>query len=95
MWVHITVSIKSLTGQVSLSFFFLLLLTKADWFFNLNNREHPVVFRAAHFGQGTGPIIFDDLGCTGNETKLQNCRHAAFGHTDCSHSEDVGIRCGK
>lgn len=54
-----------------------------------------MVYGAVHFGQGIGLIIYDDLVCNGNETKLQNCRHAALGHTDCSHSGDVGVRCGK
>lgn len=54
-----------------------------------------MVYSATHFGQGTGPIIYDDLVCNGNESDLSDCRHAALGHTDCSHSEDVGIKCGK
>lgn len=54
-----------------------------------------MVYSATHFGQGTGPIIYDDLVCNGNDSDLSDCRHAALGHTDCSHSEDVGIKCGK
>lgn len=59
------------------------------------DRENAVAYGAAHFGQGTGPIIYNDLVCTGNESDLSDCRQIALGHTDCSHSEDVGVSCSK
>ena len=47
------------------------------------------------FGQGTGPIHWDDVSCTGSEQRLQDCPLLAppGGSTDCTHSEDVGVRC--
>ncbi|XP_060581084.1 scavenger receptor cysteine-rich type 1 protein M130-like [Ruditapes philippinarum] len=45
------------------------------------------------YGHGTLPIILDDVHCQGNESSLFSCRHRAWGTSDCSHSEDVGISC--
>ena len=43
----------------------------------------------AGFGQGSGPIHFDDVACTGVEDKLVNCRR----NMNCEHDEDAGVRC--
>ncbi|KAJ4926792.1 hypothetical protein JOQ06_014538 [Pogonophryne albipinna] len=48
---------------------------------------------AAHFGQGTGPIWFDKLECSGNETSLELCGHSQIGSHGCSHAEDAGVIC--
>ena len=45
------------------------------------------------FGQGSGPIILDDLQCTGLEYRLFECVHRGLGVHSCSHAEDVGVRC--
>ena len=47
----------------------------------------------AAFGQGTGPIILDDVQCAGVEENLADCEHNPFGVHDCSHREDAGVRC--
>ena len=49
--------------------------------------------RNAIYGQGTHPIGLDEVGCTGNEEHLFACRANNWGDTDCSHSEDAGVRC--
>ena len=52
-----------------------------------------VAFGTAAFGQGTGTIYLDDVGCVGNETDILNCTHAGIGVNNCGHYEDAGVRC--
>ena len=47
----------------------------------------------AFYGQGTGQIVLDNLGCVGTETSLFSCPGNAVGVHNCAHSEDVGITC--
>eukprot|EP00118_Oscarella_pearsei_P028010 m.1551 g.1551 ORF g.1551 m.1551 type:complete len:371 (+) comp7186_c0_seq1:94-1206(+) len=49
--------------------------------------------RYAEFGQGSGPILMDNVKCTGNEEKLQQCPFGGWKNTDCRHSEDAGVIC--
>lgn len=46
----------------------------------------------APYGQGTGPIILDDMFCTGSENTLFDCNFDA-NTLDCRHSEDAGVMC--
>ena len=45
------------------------------------------------YGPGTGPIMLDDVRCSGSEMQLGNCQHRAWGYHNCGHSEDVSIAC--
>ena len=47
----------------------------------------------ATYGQGTGSIVLDNLGCTGTESSLFDCPHNGLNTHNCAHSEDVGITC--
>ena len=48
---------------------------------------------SAYFGQGTGPIMLDDVNCYGKETTLLACSHKKYGKNNCGHYEDVGVVC--
>nr|XP_023967950.2 soluble scavenger receptor cysteine-rich domain-containing protein SSC5D-like isoform X2 [Chrysemys picta bellii] len=47
----------------------------------------------AHFGTGTGPIWLDDVGCSGKEMSLRQCRARPWGRTNCQHDEDASVIC--
>ena len=49
--------------------------------------------RCASFGQGNGPILLDNVRCTGSETSLSFCPHRGWGRHSCSHSQDAGVIC--
>ena len=44
-------------------------------------------------GQGVGQIWLNDVQCVGNESRLDECRHAGWGVHDCSHRQDAGVIC--
>ena len=43
------------------------------------------------FGPGTGHIVLDDLHCTGDEARLDECPHTK--EHNCHHAEDVALVC--
>uniref|UniRef100_A0A3P9DDF5 Neurotrypsin n=1 Tax=Maylandia zebra TaxID=106582 RepID=A0A3P9DDF5_9CICH len=45
------------------------------------------------FGVGLGPILLDDVSCTGKEPSLLLCNRREWLHHDCTHQEDVNIAC--
>ncbi|XP_031565288.1 uncharacterized protein LOC116300545 [Actinia tenebrosa] len=47
----------------------------------------------AYYGQGTGPMILDDVNCLGNETRLGECSMKEPLNSNCAHSEDAGAEC--
>ena len=47
----------------------------------------------AYFGQGSGPILLDNVRCTGSESYIWDCSHNRWNDHDCDHSEDVGVEC--
>ena len=42
---------------------------------------------------GKGPILLDNVNCSGSETNLLACSHSGFGNHNCGHVEDVGVIC--
>ena len=48
---------------------------------------------AAGFGVATGPVWIDGMTCVGDEGSLISCPNNGVGVHDCTHSQDVGLRC--
>lgn len=46
--------------------------------------------RGATFGEGSGPIHYNEVNCRGNEEHLANCSHR---HTCDNHEKDAGLIC--
>ena len=44
-------------------------------------------------GAGYGAIWLDNVMCTGNEMRLQDCQSDGFGNHNCFHFEDAGVVC--
>ncbi|KAM9391665.1 galectin-3-binding protein A-like [Pholidichthys leucotaenia] len=72
---------------------------------NFDMADAAVVCRQLHFpraksvvtgkdyGEAPGPIWLDDINCKGSESHLVYCGFKAWGETDCTHKEDVGVIC--
>ena len=50
-------------------------------------------YTRAYFGQGTVPILMDNVRCTGNEERLIDCPFNNPSSVSDTHSEDAGVRC--
>ena len=47
----------------------------------------------ARYGEGTGSIILDDVGCSGSEGSLYSCSHNGLYVHNCGHYEDASAVC--
>ena len=58
-----------------------------------------VAYPNAYFGHGTGPILLDDLLCTGREARLIECPRftsqgiGTYDFCPRGHGEDAGVGC--
>ena len=46
----------------------------------------------AHFGQGTGSIVLNNVNCTGSEPSMFGYDHN-YDVNDCGHHNDAGVVC--
>ncbi|NWS68999.1 NETR protein, partial [Crotophaga sulcirostris] len=53
----------------------------------------PKALSWAHYGQGSGPILLDEVECSGNELSLDQCKKSDWGQQNCDHIEDAGVSC--
>ena len=67
-----------------------------SWFVHLNPTG-ATPLNNAFFGQGTGPILLNDLNCTSTESRLVDCHHNGIGQAVfCrGHMDDAGLRCAE
>ena len=47
----------------------------------------------ALFGEGIGPIYFDDVRCRGTEQNITSCPSRGLGVSNCGHLEDASVLC--
>lgn len=47
----------------------------------------------SHFGPGTGPILMNEVRCSGREDSLESCAHAGWTRHNCHHREDASVIC--
>ncbi|XP_066047721.1 deleted in malignant brain tumors 1 protein [Chamaea fasciata] len=50
---------------------------------------------SAYFGQGSGDIVLDNVGCRGNEVSLLRCNHTGWRIHNCAHYEDASVVCSE
>ena len=90
---NVEVHLKTRSGNVNIGFYRYIFVLKSC------NLPLSCSFRggtahgSAYYGGGSGTIWMDDVQCTGEECSLAQCRFYGWGHEDCSHSEDVAVKC--
>ena len=56
------------------------------------NSAGSIASTSATFGHGGGPILLNNVQCTGIEAKLLHCTSGVV-VSSCYHSKDAGVRC--
>ena len=53
----------------------------------------PDALPASGYGDGDGPILLDNLNCSGDEESLKDCPHDGVGQHSCTRQEIAGVVC--
>jgi deleted-in-malignant-brain-tumors protein 1 len=60
----------------------------------MNNFDsYGVAYYGAHFGEGDGNVVIEDLQCNGYENHISKCASETWLSNGCDHSRDVGVDC--
>ena len=51
------------------------------------------VLSISNFTKGTGPIFRDEMGCFGDENRVEDCGGPPLGLFSCGHTQDTALRC--
>ena len=57
--------------------------------------SNPYFIRGAYFGEGSLRVWLDQLSCNGTEDDIGECGSRGWGASQCGHSKDVSVICGK
>ena len=72
----------------------MILLAEGDFISNSSSGALAVAYNSAHFGQGTGPIVLDDVHCSSTiHRRLLDCPHRGIHTHNCRHNKDAGVSC--
>ena len=53
-----------------------------------------IAYANARFGQGTGPVVLNNVVCTGTEATLLDCSSDGLFNTgSCTHVDDASVQC--
>ncbi|XP_060607116.1 deleted in malignant brain tumors 1 protein-like [Ruditapes philippinarum] len=55
--------------------------------------SYGVAYYGAHFGEGEGNVVIEDLQCNGYENHISKCASKTWLSNGCDHSRDVGVDC--
>ena len=52
-----------------------------------------VAVALSSYGEGSGPIWYDNVRCSGSEANITQCAHDGLGVHNCDHRPDAGVLC--
>ena len=62
------------------------MFAKISFFFT----SDAIAYSNAHFGATNGPVHIQNVQCSGNESRLEDCSNMT---SSCSHNYDAGVSC--